>query len=1155
MKTSLHGSAFCRKMANWQGKVRYILFIPLFFILSHTQLSAQEDVASGKGKSLTVSEWFKIIQEKTGYRFFYSDDIAGLDEKIILSTKIKIIDKALIELKEKTSLDFKMLENKLIVVVPTNVTPEPIVVSGKVTTPDEPKGLPGVNVFVKGSSIGTITDFNGEYTLEVSNKYDILVCSFIGYGKQEIPINGHSTINIELSDDSEQIEEVVVTALNISRDKNSLGYSITQVDNEELATVKQNNPINSLAGKVAGLQISGAPSGIDGSSRVVLRGISSLSGGNRPLIVIDGIPVSGGTYGSANEWGGTDKGDALSDINPDDIGSMSVLKGAGAAAIYGSRAANGVILITTKKGKKRKGLGISFNTSFMLDNPMVYPDLQNEYGQGAYGRYPTDVKGDMDAIKGEEPWIWSWGSKMDGSQKEDWLGNMVTYEAQPNYFKEFYRTGTNLINTLAFDGGSEKTTFRASITQQNGKGMYPTNDLSKQTFNIHGSTKFNESIELNAKITYIHNKVDNRPYLAEDPANAGWSLGAMPRNVVLQTVKDNAEAADGNEQWAWDRTVSNPYWTMNNKKNNDEKHRMQSLVSLKFSFTDKLNLLLRTGLDLTNRKAKEYAAMGSYNAYSYLGSMSQSFNTSYEWNNDFLLSYDNPISDDFRLNLSLGGNHRYNQWSSIGQNGSDWKIADFYHISNVNNYSTWESRGEKEVLSLYGLGTFSFKNYLYLDLTYRNDWSSTLPIDNNNYSFYSGNLSFLFSDAFNMSSDFFTKGKVRASVAQVGNDAGAYQTMNYYSVSQSNYPYPIGSMSGQLAFEDFKPEITNSWEIGADLNFFKNRVGLDIAYYDATTKNQIMNVELAPSTGFYSRKINAGEVNNSGFEVLITGAAIVSKNFNWDLSLNFSRNTNKVISLTEGVDRRVLLEAVTGFAFVELRKGEPFGSIYGYDYSYNDKGQKLIDDSGNAIKGEYKKLGDINPDLTGGLSNNLKYKNFNLKFLVDFQLGGEFYSSSRLYHDLFGTSNKSLKGREEWYSTHEGPIYSDPIASVVPKGYVEDGVNVNTGEINDVPVQPMYRNVNIIYFQKIVSDYIIDATNVRLRELSLSYSLPQKWMDKSFFTKINVAFIARNLFFFYNASGDYDPESGFNSGSIGNAFELNPMPSARSYGFNLSLNF
>jgi TonB-linked SusC/RagA family outer membrane protein len=791
----------------------------------------------------------------------------------------------------------------------------------------------------------------------------------------------------------------------------------------------------------------------------------------------------------------------------------------------------------------------------MVDNPMVYPDLQNQYGQGAFGRYPTEVKGSMEDIKGEEPWIWSWGSKIDGSEKEDWLGNMTPYQSQPNYFKDFYRTGSSLINTLSFDAGTEKSTLRASITQQNSKGMYPTNEMSKQTFNIHGATKFNDRIEMTAKITYIHNNVNDRPYLAEDPANAGWALGALPRNVVLQSVKNNAEAADGSENWAWDRTVSNPYWMMNNKRNSDEKHRVNSLLSLKFGLTEKLNLLLRSGLDYTSYNTKSYAAMGAYNASSYKGSMSQHFSNSYEWNSDFLLSYDTSLGDDFNMNLSLGGNHRFNQWKSIGQGGSDWKIPDFYHMSNLINYNTWESLGEKEVLSLYGLGTLSYKDYVYFDLTYRTDWSSTLPSNNNSYNFYSGNLSFLFTKALNIKSDILSKGKIRGSVAQVGNDAGVYQTTNYYSVSQTNFPYPMGGMSGQLAFQDFKPEITNSWEIGTNLSFFKNRLELDVTYYDGVSKNQIMSAELAPSSGFNSQKINAGEVRNNGYEVLISGTAVQGKDFNYNLSLNFSKNFNEVISLYEGVDRRVLLEAVTGFAFVELRTGEPFGSIYGNDYARNDKGQKLIDVHGNAMKGDYKKLGDINPDLIGGLSNNLSYKNFNLRFLIDFQLGGEYYSESRLYQDLFGTSKKSLQGRDEWYSTHQGLLYGEKIPGVIPKGYVEDGVNENTGEDNNVPVQPIMRNFNIIYAQKIVSDYIMDATNVRLRELSLGYTLPQRWMDKSVFTKVNISFIARNLFFFYNASGDYDPESGFNSGSIGNAFELNPMPTPRSYGFNLSVNF
>ncbi|MBI9061273.1 MAG: SusC/RagA family TonB-linked outer membrane protein [Marinilabiliaceae bacterium] len=1155
MKTYSLGSVLNGKPALWPRWKSYIFLIPLMTFLTCFQLVGQEETTSKKENPVAVSELFKQIQEKTGYRFFYSDDIQDLDKMITLDAKMKDIEVVIAELKQKTNLDFRMLENNLIVVIPTGVAQQAIVVKGKVKAKSDNIALPGVNVFVKGTTHGTITDFDGNYTLEVSSKYDVLVYSFIGFEEQEIPINGQSSIDVTLQDDVTALGEVVVTALNIERDKSSLGYSITSVGSEELTDVKQNNPINSLVGKVSGLQISSAPSGVDGSTRVVLRGIASLSSENRPLVVVDGVPVSGGTYGSASNWGGTDKGDALSDINPDDVESMSVLKGAGAAALYGSRAANGVILIITKKGKKRKGLGVSFNSSFMVDNPMVYPDLQNEYGQGAYGRYPTDVKGDISNVTGEEPWIWSWGSKMDGSLQQDWLGNSIPYEAQSNYFKEFYRTGTTLINTLAFDGGSENSTFRASITQQNSNGMYPTNDMSKQTFNVHGSSKISDKLEMNAKVTYIHNKVKNRPYLAEDPANAGWSLSSMPRNVVLQSVKDNAEAADGYEQWAWDRTVSNPYWTMNNKKNSDEKHRVQGLLFVKYDFTNKLNLLVRSGIDFTNFSSKEYVASGSYNGSSYLGSMGQSTSNSYEWNSDFLLAYDTPLGEDFKVNLSVGGNHRYNNWKGIGQNGGEWKVPDFFHMSNLKNFSTWESLSEKEVLSLYGLGTISFKNYLYFDMTYRTDWSSTLPEENNSYSFYSGNLSFLFTEAFNIHSNFLSNGKIRASVAKVGNDASAYQTTNYYNVSQSNFPYPLGGMSGQLAFENFKPEITNSWEVGTNLSFFNNRVELDLAYYDGTSKNMIMSVELAPSSGFGSQRINAGEVRNQGYEFLISGSAVNKTNFSYDLSLNFSENINEVISLNEGVERQVLLEAVTGFAYVELRKGEPYGSIYGNDYARNEKGQKLIDDYGNPILGDYKKLGDINPDLMGGFTNNLRYKNLSLKFLIDFQLGGEYYSESRLYQDLMGTSKKSLKGRDEWYATHEGLLHSDPISGVIPKGYVEEGVNVNTGQANDVPVQPMTRNLNVIYFQKIVKDYIMDATNVRLRELSLGYTLPQKWMEKSFLTRVHVSFVARNLFFFYNASHDYDPESGFNSGGIGNAFELNPMPTSRSFGFNMSLNF
>ncbi|NPA37657.1 MAG: SusC/RagA family TonB-linked outer membrane protein [Chlorobi bacterium] len=1153
MKTSQCYSPHGRNNAVSFVWLRYaFIFVILVFSVSST-VYAQE------GNSLPVKEWFKIIQDKTGYRFFYNDDMKGLDKQIVLEGKIKEIKPVISELKRKTPFDYKITSDNLIVVVPVNSQKKPVTVTGQVTTPDDPKGLPGVNVYIKGTTTGTITDINGNYSIDVPDNNEILVFSFIGYDSQEIPINGRSRINVQLKSDSETLDEIVVTALNIERNKESLGYSITQVNNEEVSTVKQTNPINSLAGKVAGLQISSSPTGVDGSSRVVLRGISSLSQSNRPLIVIDGVPVSGGTHGGASEWGGTDRGDDLSDINPEDIETMSVLKGAGAAAIYGSQGANGVILITTKKGKKRKGLGISVNSNFMTSTPMVYPDLQTEYGQGGFGRYPTDtyngisVTPGMDAIRNMEPWIWSWGSKLDGSLKEDWLGNMVPYEAQPNFYKDFYQTGITTINTVAFDGGNDKTTFRASLTQQNSKGMYPTNKMAKQNFNIHGTSQLSDKFSITAKLTYIHTKVHDRPYLAEDPANVAWALGVLPPNVQLSSLKDNMYNSEGYENWAWDGTSGNPYWALENKRNWDEKNRLQGLLVMNIDFTDKLKLMLRSGLDTYGLNSNEYLAEGCF-AYKPLGTMSESLTNNLNINSDFLLSYKTPLGEDFNIGLSLGGQHRYSYWKGLSQWGSDWKIPDFYHISNLNSYGTGEWHGTKEALSVYTLGDISFKNYLYTDFTFRNDWSSTLPIDNNAYQFYSGNMSFLFTEAFNIHSNLLSKGKVRASVARVGNDTGPFNTYNYYSVSQTTLPYPIGGMSSQLTFPDFKPEITNSWEVGTNLKLLNNRIEIDFTYYSGKTHNQILSVELAPSSGYSTQKVNAGEVKNWGFESLISANLISSKDFRYDISLNFSRNLNEVISLSNDAESRVLLEAVSGFARVELRAGETYGSIYGYDYKRNDKGQKIVTDQGMAIKGEYKKLGDINPDLIGGLSNNLSWKNLKVRFLIDFQIGGEYYSQSRLYHDLMGSSKTSLEGREEWYSTHEGVLYGDVKPGTIPDGYIEDAVTED-GSVNDVPVQPMLRAVNTIWFQHIVTDYILEATNIRLRELSIGYDLPANWIANTFFKKVNITLIGRNLFFFYNASDDYDPESGFNSGSIGNAFELNPMPSSRNLGFNLTLNF
>ncbi len=607
-------------------------------------------------------------------------------------------------------------------------------------------------------------------------------------------------------------------------------------------------------------------------------------------------------------------------------------------------------------------------------------------------------------------------------------------------------------------------------------------------------------VVVDGKFTYIHNKVENRPYLSEDVASSSWAFSILPRDVSLETLEDNKVDENGIEQWGWDRTLTNIYWALENKQNGDEKHRMQGMLSMDYDISDRFDLLIRSGLDYTNRNSMEYAAQGSRNSSHYNGHYGHGMDNRLELNTDFLFSYREDLSEKVNLYLNLGGNHRYNKYQSINQGGNTWKVPDFYHISNIENYYTGEYFSEKEVLSLYGLGTITYSNYLYLDFTYRNDWSSTLPAESNSYNYYSGNLSWVFTEIFDINPSVLSLGKLRGSYARVGNDTGPYQTQNYYSLWQTEWPYPVGSMSGRLAFADFKPEITTSWEIGTNLGFLKNRINVDFAYYNSLSENQIMDVKLAPSSGFDNIKQNAGAIRNNGFEALISATPVRSqKGFAWDVSLNFSRNKSMVESLAEGEDRKVLATAINGMVLIEVRPGEPFGSIYGRDYVRDEDGNKLIDDAGRALQGEVVNLGDINPDLIGGLANHFSYKGLVLSFLIDFQLGGEFYSHSQLYRDLMGTSEESLKGRDEWYSTHEGLFHSETIPGVIPKGYVEEGLNMNTGQANDVPLQPMLRNVNVIWFDRVVADYILDATNVRMREIVLGYNLPRSFLDKHLF--------------------------------------------------------
>jgi hypothetical protein len=707
---------------------------------------------------------------------------------------------------------------------------------------------------------------------------------------------------------------------------------------------------------------------------------------------------------------------------------------------------------------------------------------------------------------------------------------------------------------VTLDAGNEKSSFILSFSNVDSKGVSPGNELSRQIVNMRGTMKLGNRVDIDGKISYAHQKVDNRVYMEESAGNAMWMLSVMPRNISLEELRDNTVDADGKELKFQDESASNnPYWTLNNMKNDDEKHHVISFISANVELAKWLDLKLQTGMDFNNLRTHEHYAPGSSEPRLNInGGLSNLMANSIDWNSDFMFSAKKEISNNISLNLNAGGNYRYTAGNSISQRGRGLNAPGLYHISNANDISTNLGFGEKAVYSAYSLGSISYDQWLYLDVSLRNDWSSTLTRGNNSYFYHSENLSLLFTEALGIKSDVLSSGRLRGSLGMTGNDTGAYRTLQYYGFSQSNYAYPLGTIGGLVEL-DLKPEINNSWEIGTNLGFFKNRLELDVTYYDSRTKNQIMNVTLPQTSGFGSKLLNAGEIKNTGIEMLLNVGFLQSSNgFNWDVSVNATKNYSEVVSLHKSLEKIGLKGFFSGMS-IEARPGEPFGSIYAYAYSRDSNGNKLVDNAGNPIKGEKEKMGDINPDLAGGINNKFSYKNISLSFLVDFQFGGEFISGSKYYQYTFGTSAETLEGREEWFSTH-GPNGTSEITGVEPDGPIVEGVNVNTGEPNTIHILPAVYYTNPANYS-ISEEFVLDATNVRLRELVFSINLPSGLLKNTAIKKASLSLVGRNLRFLYRANDYADPESGFSSGSTGNGIEHSPLPSTRSVGAQLKINF
>lgn len=1023
-----------------------------------------------------------------------------------------------------------------------------IVVGGKIFSSSDGEPLVGATVHIQGSTKGTVTDIDGLYQLQVIPG-DVLVFSYIGFKSKEITIVNQSQLDVALEADSQELSEVVVTAFGIERERKALGYSAQGVSSEALTEAREANVVNSLKGRIAGLHVNPSSGGAGGSSNVVIRGASSLTGSNQPLYVLDGVPIDNSTLDAANLSDGRDFGDGIGNINPDDVESMTVLKGPSAAALYGARGANGVILITTKKGTGRKGIGVELNSNFTLESPNVLPIVQNKWGGGYGGNYSSFGTTEIDGV--EYPVYTNsmydhWGGEMDGRlivvAHMPELG-VIPYSPQPaGNIRDFYRTGSTATNTVAITGGGEKSSVRVSLSDMRNKHILPTTSFSRQTIAVNFSSKITERLTLEGRVNYVRQAGENRPELGfgGGSANVANSLAQLARFVDLDWLK-NYKRPDGTMVNYQQRTPHNPYWIANELLSEDKRDRVMGYMTARYKLTDWLTLQARSGTDFYKDVRFTRTGIGTTGASTIRGNLNNTQWAVREDNHDILLMINKDLSSDFSLSMSLGANHLNRHNEVIGVRGDNLIVDDLYHISNARNVVPRHSITRKQMNSVFGQAQIGYKNGLFLDLTGRNDWSSTLGRDHYSFFYPSASLSFVLTDFIDANPRFLSFGKLRASVASAGNDANPYLTKSGYSIASTEFNgQRFSTLSNRIPLLDLRNELTTSTEFGADLRFFQSRLGFDLTYYNSSTKNQIVPLPISQSSGYRDRMINAGEIQNKGFEALVTlGLIKNTAGFSWEMIVNMSRNKSQVVSLADGVESLSLLNHT--YASIEARPGQPYGNIVGFKYLRAEDGQLLLTSQGKLQRTTTREiLGNIQPDFLGGLTNTFSYKTVTLSALIDVRKGGQIFSHTKYRQMANGTGYFTLHREPEMIIEgvirNEDGTYSPNTHTVDPQNYYAPRAWSNMGE-----------------------EFVIDADYVAFRELTLGYALPGRLVAKTPFTAAKLSVVGRNLFYIYRdpefkAMG-LAPESAFNNSSAAQGLETMSLPTTRSLGVNLSISF
>lgn len=1112
-----------------------LLSAPTSFIAAQLNLSMSNP---------SLGSVIKEIQAQSDYQFFYEDNLASvqLESLNVSDSSIKeVLDKALSGKNISYKIDDKIIylsKNDSSAKSTSVSQEEKKTITGRIT---DAKGEPliGVTIMEKGTTNGSITDYDGNYTLSAASNA-VLQFSYIGYQSVEMSVEGKTVIDITMNEDTEVLDEVVVTALGIKREKKMLGYAVQELKSDELNKTGDPSVTSALQGKVAGLQMNTSATGLGGSTKITIRGNSSLSDNNQPLWIVDGVPFSDNSSSDASFFGGVDRGGASLDINPDDIESISVLKGPNAAALYGSRAGNGVILVTTKKGSKKDGFGVRYNGNFTWSQVAETIDMQSRFGQGHLDTNSGAVYDKTDTG--------SWGPVLDGSMKEAWNGETYAYSKYGNKLKDYFDTGFSQVHNVSISNGTEKSHFRSSFGNSSNKGVFPTEELNRTNIDLNAGTELNKYFSIDGKVSLSRTKAENRPeYGTYGAIN---QLMGIPNNIRLDDLKQYYDENHVHINWAGPTSgIRNPYYVLNQRKNSDERWRAFGYYSMKINFTDWLHLSAKYAFDYYRTRIQSTNAGDGISGETNTSmikddKMDRSEENFFESNAEVILMGDRQMTENFRLGFNLGANFMYQKFETLGAGVGNMLTKGVWMFNAANLLRTASETGyERAMNSVFGSAQLAWKEYLSLDLTARNDWSSTLPLQNNSFFYPSANLSFVISDYVRSLDktlpDWLTFAKLRLSAAQVGKDTDPYQLYNTYSYSWDNGILKP-SKENVKKNDQLKPEIATSYEVGLDMKFFENRLGFDFTYYYSQTKNQIMKVPAAaPWSG--GKWVNAGLISNQGVELMIYSTLVDTKDFTFDLNVNMAHNVSKVKELAPESDVNYMFFNGEGYFPVKVgaRAGHKLGEIYATTlYKRDENGNIIVGSNGLPMtitdESEYinNPIGNIQPKLTMSVSPNFTYKGITLSAMFDMKFGGNIFSYSEMVATGNGLAARTAnRGEENNYM-------------MVFPGVTES----NTPNTTQIKASEYYGSL-------LPEDFIYDASFIKLKELSLGYNFPSKMLKKTPLTSLNVSFVARNICYLLKHTPGTSPEGGYDTTMFSQAIDYAALPFTRTFGLSVSLGF